>query len=220
MQAESPEWLRRLVVGLFWTVLLGISGLALALRAGLADPKPLGRELQSWKFDDLEGWDLIADPRVAFEPDAEGLQVTFPDPHQTALVLREMPSTPLTLEVSAAQSDGAPGLVYGLAFGYSGPRDYNVVWLNGNGYAEALSLNDGEAATRYEWQQWPHILPASETNRVRVDVGREGAVTARINDELLTSWQGPAFPEGWAGIAARSQAAGSVTFFWVKAWSE
>lgn len=220
MQDEVSVGLSRAIKIGFWAILLGIAGLALALRAGLADPKPLGKQLQVDEFTDLSGWTWIADSGVTYEQVPGGLRINFPDSGKVALALGAAPSLPFTLEVAGAQSSGPAGLAYGLVFGYESAADYTVVWLNNNGYAEALSLTDGSASEWFPWQQWPHILSGQEANRVRVDVEAGGIVTARINDEMLVRWVAFAVPDGRAGLAVRSQAPGTAIFSWLKVWSD
>lgn len=219
MDEEIPRWLARTIVYGFWAIVLGIIALALALRFGLADPHPLGRNLRVDYFSDLSAWTLIAPPGAGITQVPGGLQITFTAPDQLALAVTDSPPLPLTMEVGGAQTDGPDGLIYGLVFGYRDAEHYTVIWMNNNGYAEAMTRAGESGVEWFPFQQWPHILYGREANRVRADVSIEGEpVEARINDELLVRFEPGR--EGRIGVAAKSQAAGTVVLNWLKVWSE
>ncbi|MBI4769864.1 MAG: hypothetical protein HY784_05470 [Chloroflexi bacterium] len=225
MNDELPRWLGRLAVAGFWGVVLGIVGLALAVWAGVADPRPLGPHLREDHFADLGAWTLLPDPGVTVAAGPDGLRMAFSAGGGLALALTEAPALPYTLEVAGAQTAGEPGLEYGLVFDYRGAQETALVWLNNNGYARAAGLSSGAPAEWFPWQQWPHILSGAAANRLRVDRAAGGAVTARINDELLARFR--TRPDRFSetcqvcqlGVAARSQSPGEVVFYWVKLWS-
>ena len=219
-EEELPRWLARMIAYGFWAAVLGIIALAVALRLGLADPHPLGRQLRVDDFSDLRTWTLVAPPGVTVTQVAGGLQAAFTAPGQLALALADSPPLPFTMEVGGAQTDGEDGLLFGLVFGYRSSAEYTVVWLNNNGYVEAATRSRDSSVEWLPFQQWPNILYGGEANRARVDVPAETgeAVTARINDEVLARF----LPEreGRVGVAAKSQAAGTVVFNWLKVWTK
>jgi hypothetical protein len=216
--SAPPPWLWRLVTRGVGLLALGVAALAVALYLGAADPPRAGPLV--WEDDfkgDTSRWEWRPSPGAALAARAGALVADFTGPGQAAWALAEAPAGDLTLEVAGAQTQGAGGAAaYGLVFNWQDPDHYAAVLVNGNGYVEAFQQT---AAGRREWfpfQQWPHILYGTDSNRVRVDV-RAGRVTARVNDELLAHFE--AAGTGRLGVVARSSAPGRVVFSWVRVWA-
>lgn len=213
-----PSWLWRAVSRGLGLSLLTIAALALALANGLADPPRAGSLL--WQ-DDFKGevsrWQFSVTDGASLVPRAGALIADFTGPDQSVRALTDGPIADFTLEIAAAQTEGEIGARYGLVFGWRAEGERTVVWLNGNGYVEAITLGGPQRAAGFPFQQWPHILYGSEANRVRVDV-RGSHIIARINDELLAEFE--ADGRGQLGLIARSSGAGRVVFSWVKVWAK
>jgi hypothetical protein len=219
MQTDSvPLWLWRAVTWGFGLSLIGVTALAVALANGLADPPRAGPLL--WQDDfkgDVTRWQFEAAPGATLTPRDGALVASFIEAEQTVTALTDGPAGDFTLEMAAAQTEGEIGARYGLVFGWRGPSEYNVVWLNGNGYAEAFARAGPQRAEAFPFQQWPHILYGNAPNRVRVEV-RGARVTARLNDELLAEFDAGA--PGRLGLIARSTGPGRVVFSWIKVWAK
>ena len=213
-----PSWLWRAATWGLGLTITGVVALALALANGLADPPRAGPLW--WQDDfktDVSRWHFISEGGAAWESGSGALVTTFTGPDQTALALADGPAGDFTLEIAAAQTEGEIGARYGLVLGWRSESEYGVVWLNGNGYAEAFTQAGPQRLEPFPFQQWPHILYGNEANRVRVDV-RRGHVTARLNDERLVEFD--ADSRGQLGVIARSTGAGRVVFSWVKVWGQ
>lgn len=218
---EVPNWLWRTVTVGFFIVLAGVSGLALALSLGAADPPRAGPLVWEETFQgDVSRWKFGVSEGASIQIRGGALVAEFTAPGQTAWAITAAPAGDYTLEIAAAQSSGEIGAEYGVAFDWRSEAEYAAVLINGNGYAEAFRQTGGGRAAWFPFQQWPHILYGAEANRVRVDVlGSE--LSARINDELLfsTDLRGLGNPEGLKlGILARAEGAGQVIFGWVRVW--
>ena len=225
MQSHQPVplWLWRGAAWGLGLTLIAIIALAGALSLGLADPPRAGPLL--WK-DDFKGgvarWAFSPPEGGMLAPEGGALLADFRTaaPDQYALGLTRGPGGDFTLEVACAQTSGAAGLqagaACGLVFGWLDEANYSAVLVNGNGYAQVYGLQDGERTDWFEWQQWPHVLVGTASNRLRVDVRGE-EVTLRINDERLA--QITADSGGRIGLLARSSGPSRVVFSWVKLWA-
>ncbi len=215
--SPPPLWLWRLARYGLGGLVLGVAALAAALALGLADPPRAGPLI--WEDDFKHGlgrWDTIAPEGVRVAARDGALVIEFTAPGQTAFVLTDAPRGDFTFEVAAAQTAGESGAAYGLVFGWQGEARYAAALVNGNGYAEAWRQAGVARAVWFEWQQWPHILPGVEANRVRVDA-RAGQVSLRVNDERLIDAAAEA--EGRLGLVARSLGSGRVVFSWARLWA-
>ncbi len=219
--APVPKWLWQLSSWALAAAVLAVAGGATALALGAADPPRAGP--LRWQDDfkaGLSRWEIQAAPGGQAGAAKGALVFDLPAPTGDLPVLAWAvtpgPSGDFTLEVAGA-ADAAYGLAYGLVFGWQDATHYHAVLVNGNGYAEAYTQRGARRETWFEFQQWPHILYGSDSNRVRVD-GRGGTVTARINDEVLvtTTLTGVT---GQVGVLVRSPAAGRVVFSWVRVWA-
>jgi hypothetical protein len=212
-----PPWLWRFAIWGFGLSLISLAALALALANGLADPPRAGPLL--WQDDfknDVSRWQFIATPGASLQRQAGALVATFTDSAQSVVAVTEAPATDFTLEIAAAQTEGAIGAQYGLVLGWRGEGDYTAVLLNGNGYATAYGVAAGQRRDWFPFQQWPHILYGAEANRVQIHVQAE-RITARINDERLIEFAGDG--SGKLGVMAQSAGAGRVVVSWVKVWA-
>jgi hypothetical protein len=194
-----------------------VLGLAAALSLGAADPPRAGpllwyddfqAGLVRWKFV-IEGGTVAVRQGALVANLAEG---------QMAAALTTRPSGDFTVEMAGAQITGPLGMKYGLVLGWRDSAHYCAVLVNGNGYAEAYQIEDGQRRDWFQWQQWPHLLFGTDSNRVRADVhGRQ--ITIRINDELLV--RATADLPGEIGIWAQDSVAPSqVLFGWVQVWGK
>ncbi|MGQ0601332.1 MAG: hypothetical protein ACT4QE_06500 [Anaerolineales bacterium] len=212
-----PQWLWRAAKRVFSLTLLTIAALAIALANGLADPPRVGPLLWQDNFKgDVGRWHFITTDGASLAPRAGALIADFTGPDQSIRALTDGPIGDFTLEIAAAQTAGEIGARYGLAIGWRAKDEHTVVWLNGNGYAEAFTQAGPRRTEGFPFQQWPHILYGTEANRVRVDV-RGSHIIVRINDELLAAFEADA--RGQFGLIARSSGAGRVVFSWVKVWA-
>ena len=226
MQSHQPVplWLWRGAAWGLGLTLIAIIALAGALSLGLADPPRAGPLL--WQDDfkgDVARWELSAPQGGGLAPREGALLAEFRTaaPDQLALGLTRRPDGDFTLEAACVQVAGDAGLqaaaACGLVFGWRGEANYSAVLVNGNGYAQVYGLKDGERTDWFEWQQWPHVLVGTASNRLRVDVRGEEA-TVRINDERLV--QITADAGGRIGLLARSSGPSRVVFSWVDVWAE
>ncbi|MBL8057189.1 MAG: hypothetical protein JNK29_10850 [Anaerolineales bacterium] len=217
-EAPVPAWLWRSVTWGVGLLTLAVAGLALALALGAADPPRAGP--LAWQDDfkqPNDRWDWRAAEGAALAPRAGALVADFSGPGQWAAALAEAPAGVLTLEIAGAQTEGAGGAAgYGLVFNWASSADYAAVLVNGHGYVEAFQQTPAGRRDWYPFQQWPHILYGTESNRVRVDV-RGRRVTARINDEVLAVFE--AAGAGRVGVLARSSGPARVVFSWVRVWA-
>ncbi len=219
-----PVWLWRFATWGFGAAVMGVLGLAWGLSRGWADPPRAGPRL--W-FDDFKGdaayWEFMATEGASLGPGAGALLAEFTAPGQLAVGLTSSPVGDFTLEIAGTQTAGEIGAVYGLIFAWQDEAHYSAVVINSNGYAEAYRQAGAERKHWFAWQQWPHILLGTGSNRVRVDV-RGARVTARVNDEVLVEAATDA--EGRIGVLARSSSAslragaglGRVVFSWAQVW--
>ena len=213
-----PRWSWRLVTVGFGVLLAAVAVLAAALALGAADPPRAGPLL--WMDDFKSGaarWQFLASGGARLAP-RDGALVADLTPEQSATALTARPNGDFTLEVAGAQTSGATGTRYGLVFGWNDAEHYSVILINGNGYAEAYRLDDGQRQNWFTWQEWPNILVGTDSNRVRLDVrGRQ--ITVRINDEILL--ETAAESGGQVGVMAGESLSPSVVVFsWVKAWGQ
>lgn len=214
---SAPQWLWRAISRGFGLTLLAIAALVLAIANGLADPPRAGPLLWQDDFKSEVGrWHFITSDGATLAPRSGALIADFTGPDQSVIALADGPTGDFTVEVAAAQTAGEIGARYGLVIGWRAEGEHTVVWLNGNGYAEAFTQADPQRAAGFPFQQWPHILYDTEANRVRVDV-RGSHIIARINDELLAEFEADA--RGQLGLIARSTGPGRVVFSWVKIWA-
>jgi hypothetical protein len=219
-----PGWLWRLSGGLLGAALLAVAGGAALLALGAADPPRAGPLL--WQNDFKAGlgrWTVSAAPGGQADAAGGALALDLPasGADGSAWAVTAGPRGDYTLEVAGAAADGAGETQYGLVFGWQDAAHYSAVLVNGNGYAEAYTQAGAARQTWFEFQQWPHILYGSDPNRVRVDV-RGGAVTARINDEVLATTT-LADAQGQVGVLARRPSdgpGGRIVFSWVRVWGE
>jgi hypothetical protein len=218
----SPTWLWRLATRGFLLAVAAVLGLAAALALGWADPPRAGP--LSWQDDFKNGagrWALAPPAGGSLLPADGALVATFapaPIPGDSwALGLTRAPAGDFTLEVAETAVTGQAGVRYGLVFGWQDADHYSALFINGDGYAEAFQQTGTQRLNWFEWQQWPHILFGSDTNRLRVDV-RGQSVSLRINDEVLVS-QVRSSTRGQIGFAARSTSLARVVFSWVRLWA-
>ncbi len=213
----APRWLWRLIVWSFGGLLAIVLGLGVALALGAADPPRAGPLL--WMDDFKSGsarWQFMT-TGGSLGP-GQGALVASLAQNQMAAALTARPGGDFTVEMAAAQTSGALGTKYGLVLGWRDPANYSAVLVNGNGYAEAYQIEDGQRHDWFQWQQWPNLLYGTDSNRVRADVrGRQ--VTVRINDELLV--EATADLPGEIGILAQDSVTSSqVLFGWVQVWEK
>jgi len=217
-----PEWFWKLLV----CSVLGLStlvvGLASCLALGAADPETLGPLVWDISFDpetddDVHLWSAYFSPSVPVKLGSRGITMNFVRPGMTRAFTRTGVDSAITSEISGTQIGGPPGAMLGLVFDFRSERDYAAVMLNNNGYVTAYRQH---GTTREEWiplQQWPHVLLAPHTNRLRVDIS-DGRATIRINDELLHHV--PANGQGAVGVIAESRAPGQIVrFVRARCWS-
>ncbi|MEP7355925.1 MAG: hypothetical protein ABI847_01635 [Anaerolineales bacterium] len=216
----APPFLFRLAAGGLVIALLAVAGLAVGLSLGWADPPRAGP--LAWQDDFKAGtgrWQLLP-PTGGTLAAANGALLAEFGPaggESQALALTGGPRGDFTLEAAGTALEAGSGAAYGVVFGWQDAAHYAVVWVNGDGYAEAFEQAVGERRPWFAWQQSPIILAGTESNRVRVDV-RGAALTLRVNDEILAA--GLSAPgTGQVGIAARSAAPGRVVFSWVRVWA-
>jgi hypothetical protein len=237
-EQPAPQWLWRLVAGGFAALLAAVVGLAVALALGAADPPRAGPRI--WQDDFKAGaarWQFVAQG-AQIGPQGGALVIDLAGrpsgaEAQSAAALTARPSGDFTVEMAGAQTSGALGAKYGLLLGWRDAAHYSAVLVNGNGYAEAYTLEDGQRRTWFEWQQWPNLLFGTDANRVRADVAG-GQVTVRINDEVLVT--GTANTDGEIGVLAQdsvaalsgsavapgdgSAAPSRVVISWVQVWGK
>ena len=196
-----------------------VLGLAVALYGGIADPPRAGPLLWEDDFKHATGrWELhppskgwLAAYGGALVAEAGGGE------EQCAWALTPAPASDFTLEVAGAQTHGESSAVYGLVFDWQTADRYQAVLVNGNGYAIAYRQNGATRQEWFSWQQWPHILVGSESNRVRVDVrGRQ--ITARVNDEYLAA-TGRDMVGHRLGVMMCTTTPVQVVFSWVRLWA-
>lgn len=220
MREELPPRLASVIVAAFWGSIVGLTALVIALAFGLADPRPLGRVQWEDDFSAATRWTILAGPDARVEPQAGtgGLRFSAGEASGMALALADMPPDDYSLEVAAAQVEGADSVRYGLVLGWRDSDHYTAMFLNRDGYVEAYT-QDGAARTDwYRWQQWPHILYGGEANRLRADVYRDGRIEVRVNDEVVVAFEAAA--RGEAGPAVKGEGrSGEVVYHWAKLWS-
>lgn len=221
--APVPLWLWRLARAGLAALLVGTAGLALALGLGLADPPRAGPLL--WQDDfkgDTSRWAWSVSSGAALAPRAGALVADLSGPEQMVFAVTPAPAADYTLEVAGAQTEGAAGAAYGLVLNWHDDAHYTAVVVNGNGYAEAYQQAGTQRRALFPWQQWPHLLAGTDSNRVRVDV-RGSRVSVRVNDERLCEFE--AAPGGQVGVIARGAprdglaAPARVVFSWVRVWA-
>jgi len=217
-----PRWLWRASGWALIASVLAVAGWAAALALGLADPPRAGPLL--WQDDfkaGLDRWQIQPAPGGSTEAAGGALVFALPAPPADtwtlAWALTPGPSGDFTLEVAGAADAGSGEAAYGLVFGWQDAEHYQAVLVSGDGYAEAYTQRGAERTAWFAFQQWPHILYGSDSNRVRVEV-RGGVVMARINDEVLATTT-PAEGRGQIGVLVRSPAAGRVVFSWVRVYA-
>ncbi len=218
-----PRWLGRAANLALVAALLAVAGGAVALALGLADPPRAGPA--RWHDDFKAGlarWSFQSPRGGLTDTDAGALAFTLPAPEAAtpaiAWALTPGPSGDFTLEVAGAAAAGSGQAAYGLVFGWQDADHFQAVLVNGDGYAQAYTQAGAERTTWFAFQQWPHILYGTDSNRVRVDL-RGSTVTARINDEVLATTTLTSV-RGQIGVLVSSPAAARVVFSWARVWGQ
>ncbi len=93
---------------------------------------------------------------------------------------------PGSAELTLTLTDGPAESGYGVwAAGDRG--DTLAVAVTGTGYYGAFVLGAGDAGRLDDWRPYPHVRPAGQPNRIRLDV-RGSILEVRVNDELAGAY--------------------------------
>ena len=164
MPAAHIRWLNRTAV-----LILALTILAVVLIAsGVFDPAPLGSLLWTKELSQM------SIPRNSRE-------IRWLD--------EELPQSPMTIRLSGARQSGEEDIGYGLVLGDE--TAYLAVAVSPLGYLAIWRAAEQDAATNdsylLNWQTWPHVHTASESNEIWLDISGDRA-GVRINRERL--WEG------------------------------
>jgi hypothetical protein len=200
-QDSFPEWLWR--ASLY--SLIGVVGITLVVLAlilmGVTDPKPIGTLTIDAPLDQVDGSML-----TLVEANTQSLIDT---PYQI--------DPPGTIELTASLQSGPAESGYGVWWGENADHVQGLVAVNGNGY---LTIVQAEQPIM-EWQPWPHVRSAGDSNRLRVDI-EAGQVVVRINDEFTASFEAESGDPLQIGLYAESFNTGGavVAFERIRVWEE
>ncbi|GAB4475328.1 MAG: hypothetical protein Kow00124_16240 [Anaerolineae bacterium] len=190
MHELSPSWLRRAGPAA-WAAALAFTAILLTLAlAGVSDPRPPGplrvdegpAQIAAWAV-----WPPGAD--VELLPDGVHLAAEQPGT-RVYLIAPHTFSAPLAVETAARWGVGPEENAYGLWWGLGPQGDHTVVTVSAAGYLAVYRIGaDGTTPIR-EAARFPHVGRGDALNRLRIDLGADGAVTVRLNDELVMTFMG------------------------------
>ena len=149
--------------------MLAFTVLAIILIAsGLFDPSPLGS--QRWT--------------------TELAQMSLPrNSREIQWLDKDLPQSPFTIRLNAVRQSGERDIGYGLALGDQSA--YLAVAVSPLGYLAIWEAAEEDAiivdSYLLNWQTWPHVHTAGESNEIWLDISEDRAAV-RINREWL--WEG------------------------------
>lgn len=164
MIATRYQWVIRAAILLLVATVLAIGLIA----NGVFDPSPVGT-LQ-WQLQDRQ---------LAVAPQSRDI----------IWMEEAAPHSAITVRMTGALQSGEEDSGYGLVFGDE--ENYLAVAVSPLGYLAIWEseLRSGKTEDSYllQWQTWPHVRRAHDSNEIWVDIAGDRA-TVRINREWL--WEG------------------------------
>ncbi len=220
MHESPPAWLRRIGPAA-WTAALAFTAILLILAlAGVSDPRPPGPLRVDEGPAQIAAW--AAWPSgVSAELLPDGMHLMVKQPGARAyLIAPWTASAPLAVEAAARWAAGPEESAYGLWWGAGPQGDHTVVTVSAAGYLAIYRVGTDDVTPIREAARFPHVGRGDALNRLRVDLGAEGAVTVRLNDELVMS-----FTDGPPGdltlgvlVEAFGQGGGVARFERLRVW--
>lgn len=210
----APGWLWRGGLAILSLSVLLFLGLLVATLAGMADPKPLGALIVDDQFDSAERWLLSSSDGQDIAPaiGENHFDVSVSPGSATILgISSQKIQLPGSIELTAAQLDGASDAGYGLWWGI--PTDASTVLfgVNSDGYMAILSGVHGGAQPR-DWQLFPHVAASGKENVFRADIDGGGQVVLRLNDEVAGRFHAESAGVISAGFFIQASSHGSALF--------
>lgn len=217
-QDSFPAWL-------WWGsvyALVGVIGIALVvlllILMGIANPKPVGALTLDASLDDTNDWEIGELDGVSIEAHSDNLLLSLAEADTKAFVATPYRiGPPGTIELAATLQSGPDEAGYGLWWGESADQIQGVVAVNGNGYLTILRADE----PFMEWQPFPHVKSAGNTNRLRVYIEAD-QVVVRINDELAASFESDAGESFQIGLYTETfnNSGAVIAFEWIRVWQE
>ncbi len=222
MRQSMPIWIWHTSRVLLAAAVLATLGLLAATLAGVADPRPSGLLAVDDRFADPSAWQISSDSGARFDLLTSGAQYQVAVRAGAGQVTGTAPVTvtpPCTIELSAAQVNGAKDAGYGLWWGDANRRAVYLVGVNSDGYLAILPGGSQPQAPLRDSEMFPRLSSLGVPNRLRVDVGA-GQVVVRLNDEVGGQFQLAAPQHIASGFFVRASSHGDATmrFLSFKVW--
>lgn len=184
-----PNWVWQGALGLLIGAVVITLVLLVATLAGVADPRPLGVLTIDDHFADMSRWQLTPDGEYSAPPSSGDLLELPVSAGGGELVGRfdAKMACPCTLELRAKQLSGAHDARYGLWWGDAAGRTVVLAGMNSDGYMGIEQKASTSSAMIMDWQLFPHVRPAGESNDFRADIDAQ-QVTVRLNEEAAAQF--------------------------------